>query len=282
MQPGGNTVKELLVWGREVLGTQPAGNLEAELLLAHALQVNRAWLYANNSESPGETQSLSFRDLVQRRQAGEPLAYLTGVREFWSMPFRVTPDVLIPRPETELLVEIALELLADSSEYRIADLGTGSGAVALAIASELPSCDIHACDISPAALEVAIGNGRTLVPGRVAFHLGSWFEPLEGKFHLIVSNPPYVAENDPHLDRGDCSHEPRTALTAGADGMLAIKQISTESLEYLERGGCLAFEHGFGQGEASRALLKELGFDRVETRKDLEGRDRVTLGYVQN
>ena len=282
MQPGGNTVKALLNWGRGALKDQAAGGLEAELLLAHALVTKRAWLYANSGETPGHEDLETYRALVRRRQSGEPLSYLTGEREFWSMPFRVSPDVLIPRPETELLVETALELIPDEKVCRIADLGTGSGAVAIAIASERPACDIHASDISPAALEVAIANEKALAPGRVSFHQGSWFEPLFGRFHLIVSNPPYVAANDPHLDQGDCRFEPRQALTAGADGMQAIGLIASASLDYLEHGGCLAFEHGFDQGQASRDLLEEMGYARVETRKDLEGRDRVTLGFREN
>jgi release factor glutamine methyltransferase len=282
VRPNGNTVRELLTWARGALAQRPAGGLEAELLLGHALGVGRAWLYANSGESPGEGHLETFCSLVQRRQAGEPIAYLTGTREFWSLPLMVTPDVLIPRPETELLVETALELLPENKKCRVADLGTGSGAVALAIASERPAWDVQATDISPGALEVAKGNAKTLLPDRVTFHLGSWFEPLQGKFLLVVSNPPYVARSDPHLDSGDCRHEPHTALTAGLDGMAAIKQIVAGAAGYLEQGGWLAFEHGLEQGQASRAKLKELGFDRVETRKDLEGRDRVTLGCMQN
>lgn len=282
MQPGSNTVKELLRLGREALKEQAAGSMEAELLLAHALDTNRAWLYANNSETAGHKCVESYQALIRRRQSGEPLSYLTGIREFWSMPFRVSPDVLIPRPETELLVEAALELISDSRLCRIADLGTGSGAVAIAIASERPACDIHASDISQEALEVARKNESALAPGRVTFHQGSWFEPLSGRFNLIVSNPPYVAADDPHLDQGDCRFEPRTALAADSDGMQAIRSIALDSPDYLEPGGCLAFEHGFDQGQASRAVLEEMGFIGIETRKDLEGRDRVTLGFRKN
>jgi len=282
VQPGSNTVKELLRLGREALRDQSAGSLEAELLLAHALETNRVWLYANNSETPGHEYVESYRALIRRRQSGEPLSYLTGIREFWSLPFIVSPDVLIPRPETELLVETALELIPAKLECRIADLGTGSGAVAIAIASERPACDIHASDISQAALEVARKNEKTLAPGRVTFHHGSWFDPLNERFNLIVSNPPYVATDDPHLDEGDCRFEPRRALTTGTDGMQAIHSIVLDSIDYLEDGGCLAFEHGFDQGQAARAFLEEAGFIGVETRKDLEGRDRVTLGFRKN
>ena len=282
MQTGSDTVKELLSWGRETLRDQAAGGLEAELLLAHALQTSRAWLFANNSDTPFHEHCESYRTLVQRRQTGEPLSYLTGIREFWSMPFRVTPDVLIPRPETELLVETALELIPEKQAYRIAELGTGSGAVAIAIASERPACDIHASDISQAALEVARKNEQTLTPGRVTFHQGSWLEPLSGKFRLIVSNPPYVAEDDPHLNRGDCRFEPRIALTPGDDGLEAIQHIASGSVPCLASNGCLAFEHGYDQGDECRQILERYGYVDIETRKDLEGRDRVTLGFMKS
>ena len=263
-----------------MLAQQPAGALEAELLLCHALGVERAWLYANGGEDPGKRRLESYLSLVRRRQNGEPLAYLTGVREFWSLPLHVTGDVLIPRPETELLVKVGLEAVAEASSCRIADLGTGSGAVALAIASERPACKIHASDISPGALKVARGNAERLLPGRVTFHLGSWFEPLSGTFHLIVANPPYVAANDPHLAQGDCRFEPRAALTPGDDGLSAIRQIAGQALSCLEPGGVLAFEHGYDQGEACREFLSGLGYERVETRKDLEGQERVTSGRM--
>jgi release factor glutamine methyltransferase len=209
---------------------------------------------------------------------GEPIAYLTGVREFWSLPLQVTPDVLIPRPETELLVEIALEFIPRDASWRVADLGTGSGAVALAIAHERPSCEIHATDCSEAALRVARLNVGTLAPGRVQLHQGSWLDPLTGSFRVVVSNPPYVAEDDPHLAAGDCRFEPREALTPGPDGLAAIRRLAHEALPRLEPGGLLAFEHGYDQGSAARVILDELGYRHIETRPDLEGRERVTTG----
>jgi len=276
------TLGEALAEGRNILAENPAGALEAELLLSQSLGLGRAWIYAHSADAIPDATAQQYRGLLARRQAGEPFAYITGVREFWSLPLKVTPDVLIPRPETELLVETALEILPVHGPCRIADLGTGSGAVALAIASERPECEIHASDISPAALKVARENTKQLLPQRVTFHLGSWLEPLRGQFALIVANPPYVAAHDPHLDQGDCRHEPRTALTPGDDGLAAIRQIATGSVRYLVPGGCLAFEHGFDQGVECRKLLEGLGFDRIETRKDLEGRDRVTLGFIQS
>ena len=271
-------VGELLAEGRRQLPDRTAGALEAEILLAEALGVSRAWLYAHPEHEPESGQARRYLDMIGRRKNGEPVAYLTGRREFWSLPFAVTPDVLIPRPETELLVETALAFIPERAEWRIADLGTGSGAVALAIASERPLCEIHATEYSPAALEVARMNGKAVAPGRVHFHLGCWLAPLEGRFRMLVSNPPYIASGDPHLQRGDCRFEPGDALTPGRDAMSAIRHIAGESLRYLEPGGMLVFEHGHDQGDAARQLLTELGYGDVVTRKDLEQRDRVTSG----
>jgi release factor glutamine methyltransferase len=259
-------VQELLAEGRAQLVNQPAGPLEVEILLGEVLGVSRAWLYANPEQVPDPKQGARFLELVMRRKNGEPIAYLAQSREFWSLPLKVTADVLIPRPETELLVEAALAFIPEQAAWRIADLGTGSGAIALAIASERPRCEIHATENSKSALEVARENRRAIAPGRVSFHLGSWLAPLEGKFRLLVSNPPYIASDDPH------------ALTPGRDAMAAIRHIAGESLRYLEAGGMLAFEHGYDQGPAARQVLVELGYSDVDTRKDLEMRDRVTSG----
>jgi len=271
-------VKELLARGRAQLENQALGRLETEILLGKALGVSRAWLYANPEQIPASTHCTKFLDLVGRRKNGEPIAYLAGYREFWSLPLKVTADVLIPRPETELLVETTLAFIPEDTAWRIADLGTGSGAIALAIASERPLCEIHATEYSDAALRVAQENGQAIAPGRVKFHLGSWLTPLNGKFPLLVSNPPYIASDDPHLLRGDCCFEPGEALTPGPDGMTAIRHIASESLRYLEHGGMLAFEHGYDQGKEVRQLLVDLGYQDVDTRMDLENRERVTSG----
>jgi release factor glutamine methyltransferase len=200
------------------------------------------------------------------------------VREFWSLPLRVTPDVLIPRPDTELLVETALEVIPVNADWRVADLGTGSGAIALALASERKRCDLYATDISSAALEVARGNARSLELNRVRFVQGSWCEPLPGRFNLIVSNPPYIARSDPHLASGDCRFEPDTALTTGSDPLESIRAIARQSRDTLEEGGWLMFEHGCEQGPAVRNELETTGYRQIATRRDLEHRDRVTLG----
>lgn len=273
------SVGDLLAEARRELGDRSAAALESDLLLAHVLDVDRAWLFANREQDVQPSKQHAFWQLVARRAGGEPIAYLIGEREFWSLPLKVTPDVLIPRPETELLVETALQFIPPEASWRVADLGTGSGAIALAIASERPRCDVHATELSEPALAVAARNIEAIAPGRVQLHRGSWLEPLQGRFRVIVANPPYVAEDDPHLSEGDCRFEPAAALTPGADGLAAIRQIARDALLCLEPGGLLAFEHGFDQGEEARLLLRELGYRQVETRKDLEGHDRVTVGY---
>lgn len=259
-------------------GAGGVARLEAEILLAHALGAPRSFLYAHGElELPRERRS-RFQSLVKRRQRGEPIAYLTGRREFWSLSLRITPDVLIPRPETELLVETALDLLPTGRPTRVADIGTGCGAIALAIAKECPEAKVHGTDISAAAIELASRNAHALHLLNVSFETGSWCQPLTGSFDLIVSNPPYVAMGDPHLLVGDCRFEPAIALSPGPDQMQAFAAISREAIGNLAPGGWLLFEHGEDQGEAVRELLAGLGYRDVGTRHDLEGRERVSLG----
>jgi release factor glutamine methyltransferase len=270
--------RDLLTEACRLLASRPGARLEAEVLLHHTLGVSRAWLYANPDEEVRGRQHDEFLQLIHRRRQGEPIAYLTGFREFWSLRLRVTPDVLIPRPETELLVEMALTRIPAGAHWRIADLGTGSGAIALAIASERPGCAVHATEISPAALAIARANARTLDLGQVHFHQGSWLSPLEGQFNGIVSNPPYVSDTDSHISLGDCCFEPQTALSPGTDAMASIRHIAEASLPFLKDGGFLAFEHGYEQGEVSRQLMLALHYEEVETIKDLAGLERVTVG----
>jgi len=270
----------LLATGRRRLDGVELGRLESEVLLAHLLGVTRAWLYANSEAVVDSAREQAFLSLIERRKTGEPVAYLTGDCEFWSLQFKVTPAVLIPRPETELLVEAALGLIPADADWRIADLGTGCGAIAIAIASERPRCDVHATEISRAAIEVAMENERNLAPGRVHFHLGSWLAPLQGKFNIVVSNPPYVARQDPHLKEGDCRFEPQAALTPGEDGLRAIRQIAGASMDYLDQGGTLILEHGYDQGPGVRQILKNCSYTDVNTVNDLSGLDRVTSGWA--
>lgn len=276
------SVKALLAQARERLSATRQARLDAEVLLMHAAKVSRAWLYAHGDDAVGPVVQAAFLDLVERRAQGEPIAYITGTREFWSLPLQVSPAVLIPRPETELLVESALEFIPADADWRIADLGTGSGAIAIAIASERPRCEVHATELSEDALQVARANAGRLAAGRLHVHHGSWLKPLNGLFRLIVSNPPYVSSGDEHLDQGDCRFEPRVALTAGDNALSAIEHISKEALAFLEPGGMLAFEHGFDQAEGVRRLLAQRGYTHISTRKDLEGRDRVTKGFRAN
>lgn len=243
---------------------------DADILLAFVLGCSRAQLVLN--PVPTSAQRARYESLLARRAAGEPVAYLTGEKEFWSLLLKVTPDVLIPRPDTELLVEWALQ----GAPHRIADVGTGSGAIALALAKELPQARIHATDISEAALAIAESNAGSLGLKNVEFLHGSFLEPLDTNLDLIVSNPPYIAERDPHLPA--LRYEPPLALTSGTDGFDAIREITRQAPEHLKSGGWLLLEHGAEQGAAVRDLLKQNGFLRIETRCDLAGLERATGG----
>ncbi len=253
--------------------------VDAEFLLTHVLQKPRSWLFAHRDDPASAEIAAAFEALVARRAQGEPVAYLTGQRGFWRFDLAVTPATLIPRPETELLVELALERLPAGRASRIADLGTGSGAIALALAYERPQAQVFASDASAQALSVASGNACALELTNVSFREGDWFGPFAGqRFDLIASNPPYIALDDPHLSEGDLRFEPASALSSGADGLDAIRRIAADAPMHLENSGWLLLEHGWDQGAAVRALLQASGFVDVATERDLEGRDRVTLG----
>ncbi len=246
--------------------------------MAFVLDSTRSFLYANPELVLPNKRSEDFKSLVKQRATGQPIAYLTGKSEFWSLPLKITPAVLIPRQETELLVEAALEKIPVNADWRIADLGTGSGAISLAISSERKNCELHATDTSMPAIRVATDNAARLKLDHIIFHKGSWCQPLTGKFHLIVSNPPYVEANDPHLQQGDCRFEPHQALTPGPDGLSAIRDICGAANSMLVEGGWLMFEHGWNQGPASLEIMLESGYGEVETLQDLQGHDRVTIG----
>ena len=268
------SVSALLALGRQRL--DPA---EAAILLAHVLQRSRGWLVAHAGDAVDAAGQGRYAGLLERRVAGEPVAYLTGRQGFWTLDLSVSPATLIPRPETELLVELALARVPSDAIVRVADLGTGSGAIALAIASERPRAQVVATDASAAALEVAranaIGNGIA----NVEFRQGDWLAPLAGERHaLIASNPPYVAEEDPHLDQGDLRHEPASALASGPAGLRDIRRIIRAAPAHLVEGGWLLLEHGWEQGAQVRALLAEAGFAAIATARDLEQRERVSLG----
>ncbi len=256
-----------------------SARLEAEVLLAHTLGKTRTWLRTWPEHAPSPEQQRRFEALLQRRAAGEPIAYLTGERDFWDMRLHVTPDTLIPRPETELLVELALQRIPRHAAWRIADLGTGSGAIALALARERPACHVIATDISAAALAVARGNAERLGATNLEFRHGPWLAPLAGeRFQLIASNPPYVHPDDPHLKHGDLRFEPAAALGSAPDGLHDIREIARQARGHLQPGGWLLLEHGHDQGPAVRDILTAQGYGEPATHTDLSGHERITLG----
>lgn len=261
---------------RDVAGRMDA--TDARWLLAHAAGRSQTWLYAHARDPAPDGVADRFESLVKRRVAGEPVAYLTGVRGFWGFDLAVTPATLIPRPETERLVELALARLP-ANDARVADLGTGSGAIALAIARERPDAAVLATDASVPALAVARANAQALGLTHVRFAHGDWYAPLAGHlFDVIASNPPYIEDADPHLAQGDLRFEPASALSSGADGLDAIRILAAGAMAHLAPGGWLLVEHGLSQGAAVRALFEQAGLIEVITERDLEARDRVTLG----
>lgn len=260
---------------RRLAPVSDSPRLDAELLLAHSLGTSRAWLIAHaddRADPPG------FEQILARREAGEPLAYILGFKDFWTLSLVVTPAVLVPRPETELLVELALRLGAPVA--RVADLGTGSGAIALAIASERPRWQVTATDASAAALAVARANALELNLQQVEFIEGSWFEPLAGRrFDGIVSNPPYIAADDSALAHPALRCEPQQALTPGSDGMASLREIIRQAPEHLERGGWLLLEHGATQAQEVARELVARGFTHVRSHRDLAGHERTTEAH---
>jgi release factor glutamine methyltransferase len=258
---------------------QGLDRLDAHLLLLHSLgksDAGRAWLVAHDTDALSPEQQSRFAALCQRRQAGEPVAYILGQREFFGMCLQVDSRVLDPRPDTETLVDWALDLLPAGQAAQVLDLGTGSGAIALAIAKHRPQVSVTAVDASPDALAVAKANAQRLHIN-VAFAHGSWFTPVQNqRFDLIVSNPPYIREADPHM--AALTHEPRMALTSGESGLDAIEHIVQHAAAHLQTGGWLLLEHGYDQAASVAALLKQAGFDSVDHRIDLGGVTRCTGG----
>jgi release factor glutamine methyltransferase len=254
--------------------------LEAQILIARALNVERAWLIAHDRDVLTVAQLDAIESLIARRANGEPVAYILGEREFYGFSFKVTPDVLIPRPETELLVEAALKHLPENISCRILDLGTGSGAVAITLALLRPLSTVLAVDASPEALAIAQENARRLGAANVECASGNWFAALAVKnFDIIVSNPPYIAATDPHLTSGDLRFEPRQALASGgADGLDDLRQIIAGAPAHLVDQGWLMLEHGWNQADSVRELMAKSGFIHIECLHDLSGHGRVTLG----
>ena len=273
------TLKQLMADGEKALTDSDSARLDAELLLAHVIKQTRTWLYTWPDHIPVIAEQNLYLELLRRRQSGVPIAYLTGKQAFWKIELNITEDVLIPRPETELLIEITLEKLAGIKQARVADLGTGSGAIALALANENPDWEITASDISAQAIDLAMQNAEMLETGNVNFQVGNWLEALPDiSFHAIVSNPPYIETGDPHLEQGDVRFEPEQALSSGADGLADIRKIVAQSPQHLESKGWLLLEHGYKQGEAVRIIFAENSFDEIKTYRDLAGHERVTIG----
>jgi len=261
---------------RDALAQCGLAPVDAQVLLAHVVGRDRAWLVAHRDDVLATAQADAFLALAQRRRDGEPVAYLTGLKEFWGLPLRVSNAVLVPRPETETLVELALEWIARDADARVLDLATGSGAVALAIAHERPRAHVVATDISEAALAVARDNAGRLGLANVECVESDWWRALGGqRFDVIVSNPPYVAAGDPHLAQGDLRFEPTLALVAQGGGLAALRTIVAGAPRFLAPGGALAVEHGFDQSDPVQALFRESGFARIVVRCDLAGIARV-------
>jgi release factor glutamine methyltransferase len=253
--------------------------LDAEVLLCQVLNQPRSHLRAWPDKQLQPEQLAAFLALLKQRQQGTPIAYITGNREFWSRDFHVTPDVLIPRPDTERLIELSLKLIPANELIKIIELGTGSGIIAITLAAERPLAQLTATDFSAAALRIARLNADKHHINNIEFYQSDWFADVpEAKFKLIVSNPPYIAEDDSHLQQGDVRFEPQTALSAPEQGLADIKIIAGAARNYLESGGHLLIEHGYNQQQQVQALFKDLHYDKVQTYTDLSGQPRVTYG----
>ena len=278
--PMGNAMPDSVKQSLTSAAVQLGSRLDAEVLLCHVLTKPRAWLFAHDTDPLSATQVERFQQLIKRRLTGEPIAYLVGEREFYGRDFSVTPAVLIPRPETELLVELTLELdLPDTAQ--IADIGTGSGCIGLTLTAERPGWTISLCDLSDEALQVAASNSQRLgLDARTQCLHGDLLDALPNgqSLHAIVSNPPYIADGDHHLEQGDLRFEPAMALSSGTDGLDTLKRLVNQSPQYLLPGGWLLMEHGYDQAAAVRELLKASGFSQIASHRDLAGIERVTLG----
>lgn len=255
-----------------------SAKLEAEILLCHLLKISRAQLYTWPERELTDQEANDFFDLIYQRQQGQPIAYLTGEREFWGLNLQVNPNTLIPRADTETLVEIALQKATAYAQPKLLDLGTGSGAIALALASELNQAEIHAVDYSADALTIAKNNAKRLNLA-VQFHQGSWFEPVvDQDFDIIVSNPPYIESSDPHLNQGDLRFEPSQALASGTDGLDDLRVIIAQAKTHLNPRGWLMVEHGYNQAQAVADLFQQSSYHAIELITDLAGQPRVTIG----
>lgn len=273
------TIRATLEQATTILANSDSPRLDAELLLCSVLDKPRSHLHTWPDKILDHETQTAYRILIERRAKGEPVAYILGQQDFWTHTLKVSPAVLIPRPETELLVETALQHIPEDAHWDIADLGTGSGAIALAIASERPECTVYASDICEEALAIAIENAKLLRINNVVFKQGSWLEPFaEMQFELIASNPPYIAEGDPHLENDVLKHEPKKALTSHENGLHDIDQIAKQAVAHLKPGSILIFEHGWQQAADVQKILKNYRYQNIRTARDMNQHGRVTYG----
>jgi release factor glutamine methyltransferase len=278
-----NTIKKQLDHACDILASHsPSPRLDAEVLLAFVLGKNRSYLRAWDDKELELVSLELFTQLIEKRRVGVPIAYLTGQREFWSRDFKVSSAVLIPRPETELLIELCLERLSNNEKHAVLDLGTGSGAIAITLAAERPLVEMTAIDKSSEALDIAKENAIRHNCQHIKFVLSDWLSGLsaEARFDLILSNPPYIAKDDVHLSQGDVRFEPMSALVAADNGLCDIKTIASNAKKHLRLDGQLWFEHGYNQGQETQAILKSLDYKNVKTYVDLSGQPRVTMGFI--
>ncbi|MDF1629091.1 MAG: peptide chain release factor N(5)-glutamine methyltransferase [Alcanivoracaceae bacterium] len=273
------TISAALQQARQRLKQSDSAALDAELLLCHVLGKPRSYLFTWPEQQLDDSAAARFDQLLDQRQAGRPVAYLLGRREFYGHEFLLSEDTLIPRPDTELLVDLLLEKLPADTSCRVADLGTGSGAIAISAALARPHWQVLAVDYLVSVLDMVERNVQRLKANNVTPLQSNWYEKLDGLFHAIVSNPPYIRHNDKHLSRGDVRFEPRSALVAGEDGLDDIRLIVAKAPQYLQADGLLAVEHGYDQRQAVRLLFAEAGFEQIETRRDYGDNDRVTFGF---
>lgn len=276
------TLKQALEWGRqELAGSSDTIQADVEILLCHLLACDRSYLYTWPDKKLDEARLSRFRQCIALRRKGRPVAYITGRKAFWEFSLKVNDSTLIPRPETELLVEQSLARIPQDQPLQILDLGTGSGAIALAIAHERPLCTVTAIEKSGDAMEVARWNTQQLGIENISLLMGNWLSPVSNtRFDIIVSNPPYIAENDPHLETGDVRHEPVTTLASGKDGLDDIRIIIMQAKHHLVDGGWLLLEHGCDQACMIRKILVEQGYSDINTYPDLAGHDRVTAARI--
>lgn len=278
-----STIQEKLISSASQLSSvSDSAKLDSELLLAFVLSKPRSYLYAWEDEKISDDEQEKFNLLLSRRIKGEPIAHILGERGFWSLDLQVTADTLIPRPDTERLVELALDIIPEQAKWNILDMGTGSGAIALSLAKERPHCSITATDQSLAALDIAKKNAQRNKISNIEFIQSDWFSELEGQqFNMIVSNPPYICDDDPHLQEGDVRFEPLSALASGEDGLNDIRTIIKHSQQYLVHGAALLLEHGYDQADAVCNLLKAANFTQVQNIKDYGDNPRVSMGYFK-